>query len=63
MPQLQGTEDREAAEQTVTPSLRGEEHERVTDMHKQKWFIMKHVIWTHPRNAQMTVAWDISADE
>lgn len=34
MPQLEGTEDGEAAEQAVTPSLRGEKHECVTDTHK-----------------------------
>lgn len=39
MPQLEGTEDREAAEQAVTPSLRGEKHECMADAHKQKWSI------------------------
>ncbi len=43
MPQLKGTEDWEAAEQAVTPSLRGEKQECMTDSHKQKWSIPYHL--------------------
>lgn len=43
VPQLEGVEDGEAAEQAVAPSLRGEKHEHVTDADKQKQFAPHHL--------------------
>lgn len=47
MPQLEGTDDGEAAEQAVTPSLRGEKEVKcMTDTHRQKCFVTLQFVLT-----------------
>lgn len=64
MPQPERAEHGEAAERAVTPSLR---RERRDGEHNTKKWLMSYqqMVCTHLWNAcsQMTVAWNISADE